>query len=610
MNMKRIVLLALIAFSGFQSFAQDTTWVQTFTFDSIETRRANFEFPSSLDNQRFEKVLMYYKLKCSPLTTWDQYNCGEWDYLTYTRIFEHTGIFDSVQVDGDRYRVNLTSPVIYPHTTTPYYDQQTRNISERTPNSVIFYPITGTAAMDMVFVQNGHNGGKLQWVISASELTGAGVTVGDIQAMQFDFLNTLASLQGFKIKMKSTNQTTLTTWETTGLTTVYDATLSNIVSGTNSIHFSTPFNYDGVSNIIIEISYDDARTSLTTLGLSTVNSTSNTLSYNNENGVFNSTGSNYAEINMSNVDLGDDVTIEFWSKGNGNSGVNTAILEAVDSLNDRTLNIHMPWSDNTVYWDAGQGSGYDRISKASNAATMDNSWHHWAFVKKASTGQMFIYVDGVLWHSGNNLNRPVGKITKFFLGANKDLNTYWKGSINEFKVWSSALDASTIAAWKDKKADASHPNSADLEVYYDFDGQLAMIDRSGHNRLGATFTLTMVEHDPVAISGTTSLNSVPKVSFAQGTMNMATTSTELVAIYPKTSVVFEYEPSDNSFIITNNMLTYDHESIDTLAVNSSIIGSGESINEDTLMNETITYYNAPFEEINDIEIGRYITPYE
>ena len=80
--------------------AQDTTWVQTFTFDSISTRRANFEFPNSLNDKRFEKVLMYYKLKCSPQTPWDQYNCGEWDYLTYTRVFDHTGDYDSVRVDS------------------------------------------------------------------------------------------------------------------------------------------------------------------------------------------------------------------------------------------------------------------------------------------------------------------------------------------------------------------------------------------------------------------------------------------------------------------------------------------------------------------------------
>ena len=97
----RAKLLFLLMFaSTSMAFSQDTTWVQTFTFDSIATRRANFTFPQELNEQRFEKVLMYYKLKCSPLTPWDQYDCGEWDYLAYTRIFDHTGVMDSVQVDS------------------------------------------------------------------------------------------------------------------------------------------------------------------------------------------------------------------------------------------------------------------------------------------------------------------------------------------------------------------------------------------------------------------------------------------------------------------------------------------------------------------------------
>jgi hypothetical protein len=107
-----IILLLCITISGHNLSAQDTTWVQTFTFDSITTRRADFTFPESLDDQRFEKVLMYYKLKCSPLTTWDQYNCGEWDYLTYTRVFDHTGIFDSVRVDSVKYLHNYSHLVL------------------------------------------------------------------------------------------------------------------------------------------------------------------------------------------------------------------------------------------------------------------------------------------------------------------------------------------------------------------------------------------------------------------------------------------------------------------------------------------------------------------
>jgi endonuclease/exonuclease/phosphatase family metal-dependent hydrolase len=75
----------------------DTTIVQTFTFDSISTRRAVFQFPEK--GKRYEKILMYYTLKCDSLTPHDKYPCGEWDYTTYTRVFHRTGRIDSSSFD-------------------------------------------------------------------------------------------------------------------------------------------------------------------------------------------------------------------------------------------------------------------------------------------------------------------------------------------------------------------------------------------------------------------------------------------------------------------------------------------------------------------------------
>ena len=116
--MKTSIISLLILFISTSSFCQDTTWVQTFTFDSIATRRAEFLFPTSLNEKRFEKVLMYYKLKCSPLTTWDSYNCGEWDYLTYTQVFDHTGVMDSVEVLSKQYKVNTDTIANYNYNIT------------------------------------------------------------------------------------------------------------------------------------------------------------------------------------------------------------------------------------------------------------------------------------------------------------------------------------------------------------------------------------------------------------------------------------------------------------------------------------------------------------
>ena len=126
----KYLLFCLFSLSLLQAVAQDTAWVQTFTFDSITTRRANFQFPASLDTERFEKVLMYYKLKCSPLTTWDQYNCGEWDYLTYTRVFDHTGQLDSTAINGQLFLANMASPNTIPFKPYPYTEADTYAVSE------------------------------------------------------------------------------------------------------------------------------------------------------------------------------------------------------------------------------------------------------------------------------------------------------------------------------------------------------------------------------------------------------------------------------------------------------------------------------------------------
>jgi len=79
-SMKSILILviSIIFFTtSISANPGDTLLVKTFTFDSIHTRRAIFPFP---EPQNWEKILMYYTIKCDAATPWDQYPCGEWDY--------------------------------------------------------------------------------------------------------------------------------------------------------------------------------------------------------------------------------------------------------------------------------------------------------------------------------------------------------------------------------------------------------------------------------------------------------------------------------------------------------------------------------------------------
>jgi hypothetical protein len=74
-------LLFILILNGIiRAAAGDTTWVQVFTFGSVQDTVAVFPDAS----KRFEKILMYYTLKCNPNQT---PACGEWDYLTYTHLY-------------------------------------------------------------------------------------------------------------------------------------------------------------------------------------------------------------------------------------------------------------------------------------------------------------------------------------------------------------------------------------------------------------------------------------------------------------------------------------------------------------------------------------------
>jgi len=99
--MKNLLTALLVCVATISLFAQDTTFVQTFTFDDITKRRDVYQFPEP--GQEFRKVLMYKTLKCDQATTQDGFACGEWDYLTYTFVYDSTGVFDSNLVTHRKY---------------------------------------------------------------------------------------------------------------------------------------------------------------------------------------------------------------------------------------------------------------------------------------------------------------------------------------------------------------------------------------------------------------------------------------------------------------------------------------------------------------------------
>lgn len=129
------------------------------------------------------------------------------------------------------------------------------------------------------------------------------------------------------------------------------------------------------------------------------------------------------------------------------------------------LQAHLPWSG-SVYWDAGAGSNYDRISRAVTESAHRDSWNHWTFVKDSKAGTMSIYYNGSLWHSGSGHTRDFNEAAKEFrLGSTGSGSEKYRGAIDEFWVANVARSPAWIkAAYDNQKTPESFVTSGAKKI--------------------------------------------------------------------------------------------------------------------------------------------------
>ena len=111
---------------------------------------------------------------------------------------------------------------------------------------------------------------------------------------------------------------------------------------------------------------------------------------------------------------------------------------------------------NDIRWGAIDDQGRigisvgDESGARSDTAINDGQWHHVAFTRDAETGQVQVYVDGVLSGSANGsagvLTSPIQDIGRTFDFNDGDPETaYFKGSLDELQIYDSVLTAEQIA---------------------------------------------------------------------------------------------------------------------------------------------------------------------
>ncbi|MFL2585925.1 MAG: GEVED domain-containing protein [Parvicellaceae bacterium] len=100
---------------------------------------------------------------------------------------------------------------------------------------------------------NFYRGVKNQFIVRASEMQAAGMSAGTITGMGFNVVSTSgATLDDFEIEIKTTSQNSITSWDNNNLTTCFGPVDYIDQTGWNQHDFNNPFQWDGVSNIIIK----------------------------------------------------------------------------------------------------------------------------------------------------------------------------------------------------------------------------------------------------------------------------------------------------------------------------------------------------------------------
>ena len=158
-------------------------------------------------------------------------------------------------------------------------------------------------------------------------------------------------------------------------------------------------------------------------------------------------GDGHASRKIAKLLASGEITIAFWQYGDAAvQPQNDTLFRASDSDNDRVLNIHLPYGNENIVWDAGNsGSSYDRCVKTATAATeYEGQWNHWVFTKNVSAGQMKIYLNGSLWHNESNKFMPIEGITSVRIGSNHNGASNYDGIIDDFRIYDYELAVAEI----------------------------------------------------------------------------------------------------------------------------------------------------------------------
>ena len=307
---------------------------------------------------------------------------------------------------------------------------------------------------------------------TAAELVAAGQTPGKISAIELNFKEAIGDLPFFRIRMRhSPNALHADRIIQSDWTEHYFLDTRIDQAGPHRFDFYDDFIWDGTTDIEIDISHNPLASS-SPIGLTAdVDKGDLCLYVDEERQTLHLDGPNGFVIDGGKMaQLSDEVTIAFWAFGTPEKQPrNTSLIECFNEKGERALNIHLPWSNENVYWDCGRdGTGIDRINLKVDQLDYKARWNHWAFTKNANTGEMTIYLNGKEILKATDKTRRMSLSQSYFFRFPTRHFCYY-GRISDIAIWNKSLDATVINNYLGNPGDPGHPDRSNLLYYFPLD---------------------------------------------------------------------------------------------------------------------------------------------
>lgn len=177
----------------------------------------------------------------------------------------------------------------------------------------------------------------------------------------------------------------------------------------------------------------------------------------------------------------DELTVTFWMKKYDIADGSAFVFRSPTASSQRAYHAHVPWSDNHIYFDTAGCCEIDTQRLEADTSTFSgwtgnvdpleigfwtNSWHHFAFSKKAGNKQ--IYIDGIQFLTGEGANPVPSDLAALFIGSDGPGGSApIHALLDDFAVFSTQLSQTDLQSLAAGAAPASLTGKG-LLAHWDF----------------------------------------------------------------------------------------------------------------------------------------------